>query len=336
MLANIDRRRPAVDHYSTCLAKLLQVAALQSYQFITVTPATHDRFLARAPAEGKTLRGIFGWNLPFRKDALPDAFRNLLLNAGILKGSGDYLRSNVRIASIGEDLFLHSSFPTTAADAVFFGPDTYRFARLIRQSLNDGCFFSGLENKSKTIRILDIGCGSGAGGIVAVRALPTGMSFDVTMNDINATALDYTRVNASVAGIPVRTLNSNLLNGDIFSNPAATFDLIVSNPPYMKDTAGRTYRDGGSRLGRALSVDIAKYAIDHLAPGGRLLLYTGVAMTDENDPFLEELLPILFEGNCRWSYEEIDPDIFSEELEQPAYVASYRIAAVGLIATKMR
>ena len=156
------------------------------------------------------------------------------------------------------------------------------------------------------------------------------------MNDINPTALDYTRVNTTLANISTRLLNNNLLFNDKFNTPTEIFDLIISNPPYMTDSAGRTYRDGGSRLGRALSVDIAQYAIKHLAPGGRLLLYTGVAMTDETDPFLAELLPILSAGNCRWSYEEIDPDVFGEELEQPAYTECYRIAAVGLIATKIR
>lgn len=326
-----DIYRVSFDHYCHCLSELLQTVAQQGYQFTTVTPLTHERFLSRGAVEGKTLRDIFGWNLPFRIAALPPALRTLMTDAGLVDSCGEYLRSKVRIASIADDLFLHSSFPTNAADAVFFGPDTYRFARFIRHSLSDDIFFPVQKNVHKPMCILDIGCGSGAGGIVAVRSLPMGVSFDVTMNDINSTALDYTRINTTVAGI-----SANLLHGDIFSTPAAEFDLIISNPPYMSDAAGRAYRDGGSRLGRELSVDITKYALEHLAPGGRLLLYTGVAMTGESDPFLAELLPILADGNCRWSYEEIDPDIFGEELEQALYLGSYRIAAVGLIATKHR
>lgn len=34
------------------------------------------------------------------------------------------------------------------------------------------------------------------------------------------------------------------------------------------------------------------------------------------------------------SYDEIDPDVFGEELEQPAYAAAHRIAAVGLVVTR--
>jgi len=324
-----DIYQVSFDYYCKCLSELLQVVAQQGYQFTTVTPLTHERFLARGAAEGKTLRDIFGWNLPFRMAALSPVLRTLMTDAGVVDSNGEYLRSKVRIASLGDDLFLHSSFPTNAADTVFFGPDTYRFARFIRHSLNDINFLSKQKNLDEPMRILDIGCGSGAGGIVAVRALPAEMPFNLTMNDINSTALDYTRINTTVANI-----SASFLHGDIFSTPAAEFDLIISNPPYMRDAAGRTYRDGGARLGRELSVDIAKYALEHLAPGGRLLLYTGVVMTGESDPFLAELLPILADGNCRWSYEEIDPDIFGEELEQPLYMGAHRIAAVGLIAIK--
>src|SRR5690606_29841178 len=167
------------DYYCKCLTELLLVVAQQGYKFTTVTPLTHERFLTRSAAEGKTLRDIFGWNLPFKMAALPPALRKLMTDAGLLDSCGEYLRSKVRIASIADDLFLHSSFPTNAADAVFFGPDTYRFARFIRHSLNDASFLSTQKNIDKPLRILDIGCGSGAGGIVAARALPEGTRFDL-------------------------------------------------------------------------------------------------------------------------------------------------------------
>src|SRR5690606_6854988 len=115
--------------------------------------------------------------------ALSPVLRRLMTDAGVVDSNGEYLRSKVRIASLDDDLFLHSSFPTNAAEAVFFGPDTYRFARFIRHSLNDINFLSNQKNRHKPMRILDIGCGSGAGGVVAVRALPVEMPFNLTMND---------------------------------------------------------------------------------------------------------------------------------------------------------
>jgi hypothetical protein len=35
-----------------------------------------------------------------------------------------------------KQLFVHSSFPTEKSDAVFFGPDTYRFARFIDSTID--------------------------------------------------------------------------------------------------------------------------------------------------------------------------------------------------------
>ena len=113
-----------------------------------------------------------------------------------------------------------------------------------------------------------------------------------------------------------------------------TFDLIISNPPYLDDAAQRAYRHGGARLGRALGVRIAAESLKRLAPGGRLLLYTGVAMVDGEDPFLRELQPLLAASGFEWSYAEIDPDVFGEELERPVYAHIDRIAAVGLVARR--
>ena len=314
------------------LVDLLTNIKVQGYTFITVTPRTHEHFLSRANVKGKNLSDIFGWNLPFSIDALCPMLRRIMVDANIIEPSGDLLRSKLRISSLGGDLFLHSAFPTNEHDAVFFGPDTYRFARFIRHILeNDERLFSEKNKKfQRPFRILDIGCGTGAGGIAAVRALPQGRSYELSMNDISATALDLTRVNARVAGVPI-----NCMEGDIFAAINEKFDLIVANPPYISDMSGRAYRDGGAHLGLDLSIRIFKTALEHLVPGGQLILYTGVAMTSQLDPFLSTITPLLAAVACTWSYEEIDPDIFGEELEMPAYANAHRIAAVGLVVTRL-
>jgi methylase of polypeptide subunit release factors len=153
----------------------------------------------------------------------------------------------------------------------------------------------------------------------------------VVMSDINPLALQYAAVNAEVAGVPV-----TLAQGDALQAVEGDFDLIVSNPPYLDDAAQRAYRHGGTRLGRALSARIAAESLKRLAPDGQLLLYTGVAMVDGEDPFLAEMRPLLEASGCEWSYTEIDPDVFGEELERPVYAHIDRIAAVGLVATRAR
>ncbi|MET3479288.1 class I SAM-dependent methyltransferase [Variovorax atrisoli] len=306
-------------------AGVLRQVAATGYRFTTVTPLTHQRVLARRGREpGTTLRDIFGWNLPFEPRAVPPQLLAAMEHAGVVQRTGSLLRSTVRIASLGDDLFLHSAYPTVEEKAVFFGPDTSRFARFIRHALDRHAA------QSTPLRVLDVGCGSGAGGIAVARALDaTDTPATLVMNDINPLALQYTAVNAQVAGVEV-----TLARGDALSAVEGDFDLIVSNPPYLDDAAQRAYRHGGARLGRALSVRIAAESLRRLAPGGRLLLYTGVAMVDGEDPFLAEMRPLLAGPGFEWSYAEIDPDVFGEELERPVYAHIDRIAAVGLVATR--
>ena len=306
------------------LGLVLRHLAGNGYRFITPTPATHQRVLAhRGDQMAATLRDVFGWNMPFKVatcDGMSRALLAAMRGAGVLQTRGDAMQSRVRVSSVGADLFVHSAFTTTQDDAVFLGPDTYRFARFIQQGLTD--YRSPV---SQPIRILDVGCGSGAGGVVAARALSHLGSLEVCMNDINPLALHYTAVNTAFAGISVKSAL-----GNTFRAVKGQFDLIVSNPPYLDDPAQRAYRHGGARLGRALSVQIGQEALGRLAPGGRLLLYTGVAMVGGVDGFLADMQPRLEDAVFDWSYSEIDPDVFGNELEQPVYAHADRIAAVGL------
>ena len=50
------------------------------------------------------------------------------------------------------------------------------------------------------------------------------------------------------------------------------------------------------------------------------------------DAFADAVVPMLRAHGCTVAYEEIDPDVFGEELDRPAYRHVDRIAVVGLIA----
>src|SRR3546814_10171303 len=77
------------------------------------------------------LEDVLGWNLPFAPGTIDDDAVSLLLRAGMIEGK-ELLRSVLRVSWLRDRLFLHSAFPTTAEDSVFFGPDSYRFAELVR------------------------------------------------------------------------------------------------------------------------------------------------------------------------------------------------------------
>lgn len=287
------------------------------YRFVTVTPASHARVNERPEnAVAGDLRDIFGWSRPFTDGRLPQALFGLLGEADRLHWDGRHWRSQVRWSSLDQQLFVHSAFPTQAADAVFFGPDTYRFARAIERHL-EGC-------AAQIHRAVDIGCGAGPGAIVVARRCAHA---EVHALDINPMALDYTRVNALLAGLPqVQVRQSDLLDG-----VAGDFDLMVANPPYLLDPAQRTYRHGGGELGSALSLRILEAALQRLAPGGSLLLYSGAAVVEGEAPLRRQAQQLLARvPDWPWTYEEVDPDVFGEELEAPAYARVERIAAVVL------
>ena len=298
------------------LARLASLVAETGYSFITPTPLTIARVNARPGAEwARDLRDVFGWSRPFRPGMLPNQIAEAAQQAGVLVPAGEGMRSTIRLSSLDGTLFMHSAYPTIGADAVFFGPDTYRFARAIGQNL-----------PATVHRAVDIGCGAGPGAIVIARARPDAAVFGV---DINAEALRLTRVNAAHAGVAIEGRQSDLL-----SAVEGEFDLIVTNPPYLIDPGERAYRHGGGPLGAGLSLKILQTAMERLTRGGTLLLYTGAAIMGGDDPFRAAAASVLAGSGLRWTYEEIDPDVFGEELDNGVYAASDRIAAVLLTAKK--
>lgn len=304
----------------TALIALGSYLQAQGYTFTTVTPLTHQRVNRRpANAWAQDLADIFGWNRPFRRVDVSDTLFHLMQQAQVLEPDGEHAwRSTVRWASLGGQLFVHSRFPTVEADAVFFGPDTYRFCQAIEAQL--------AARQAPVRRAADIGCGAAPGALVLARHCPQAQ---VCAVDINPQALDFAAINAELAGVDLQ-----LYEGSLLEPLAGEFDLIVSNPPYMLDVERRAYRHGGDALGADLSLAIVEAALPRLAPGGSLLLYTGVAMLKGGDPFWQQCRRQLNAERFSWHYRELDPDVFGEQLEEPGYASVERIAAVALSVTR--
>ena len=296
---------------------LLHALGEAGYRFVTVTPETHRRVLGRGPGLARDLRGVFGWNRPFEKGLLPAAVSEALERSRWVAREGDLLRSLVRVASVDDRLFLHSAYPTDQADSVFFGPDSYRYVRFLQAEL------PGL---APVRRLVDIGAGSGVGAIMAAAILPGAR---VAATDINPLALRFARINAAHAGVDLETVETSSLDG--VEGPV---DLVVANPPFVADPAGRLYRDGGGMHGARLSLEWALAAARRIEPGGTILLYTGSAIVEGRDGLREALARQLPEIGCSLGYSEIDPDIFGELLGDPGYGDVERIAAVGAVIRK--
>jgi hypothetical protein len=102
----------------------------------------------------------------------------------------------------------------------------------------------------------------------------------------------------------------------------------------MIDPAGRAYRDGGGEHGHDLSLAIIDAAGKRLAPGGSLVLFSGTGIVDGQDPFRAAAAEHLAGTGFSWSYREVDPDVYDEELDGPAYGHAERIAVVVLTAVR--
>lgn len=295
------------------LLELLSRLDAAGYDFVSPTPAVHGLVARRRRAdEADLLRDVLGWGRAFHAETAPAWLLNILTEADALGEDADGLRARIRVSRLDGRLHLHSA-SSAEEQAVFLGPDSYRYVRFLRQTLRGSAWRQALE----------IGVGAGAGAL-AIAALDPEAS--VVATDINPQALRLCRLNARHAGLPI-----DLRPGGF---PAeGVWDLIAANPPYMAGRSGRLYRDGGGQYGAEVALEWAKEALSRLAPGGRLLLYTGAPVVAGQDLVRTALATLADRRGARLVYEEIDPDVFGASLARASYAQVERIAAVGGVIT---
>ena len=86
-----------------------------------------------------------------------------------------------------------------------------------------------LTNKyfKDNIDIIDLGCGSGAIGLTLKKNIKNA---NIDMLDISEKALEVTKENAKSLSLDV-----NFIQGDMLEKSTKKYDIIVSNPPYIKE-----------------------------------------------------------------------------------------------------
>lgn len=149
------------------------------------------------------------------------------------------------------------------------------------------------ENSASDLRVLDIGTGSGCIAISLARALKFAQ---VDALDVSRDALAVARENAAALKVRVNFFESDILS----PQPAARYDIIVSNPPYVcwneRESMDCNVKD--YEPGQALFVPdndpllfykaIAPYAAQSLEKGGRLYLEINQRFGQEVKKLLEE------------------------------------------------
>jgi len=134
------------------------------------------------------------------------------------------------------------------------------------------------SDNNETFKILDIGTGSGCIALSLKNSLPKST---VTACDFSDEALEMAKLNAKINNLDLEFLEIDILNEDV-TNSLGKFDLIVSNPPYVreleKEMMSENVLDYEPEM--ALFVDdndpliyynaITNFALNHLKKGGRL------------------------------------------------------------------
>lgn len=103
----------------------------------------------------------------------------------------------------------------------------------------------------KTGRLLDLGCGYGAVGIIMKKFRP---AFSVVLSDINERAVSLAQKNA----IENQVKSVEVIQSDGFSAIKGNFDVIMTNPPV--------------RAGKKTVFRLFEESAEHLTPQGRLVV----------------------------------------------------------------
>ena len=134
------------------------------------------------------------------------------------------------------------------------------------------------ENPSTELKVLDIGTGSGAISVSLKKSRPL---WQVTASDLSADALVLAKENAKQNQVAISFVRS-----DVFENISGSFDIIVSNPPYIsendKDEVGVNVLASEPKMalfadeeGLAIYRQIIEDADKYLTPKGKLYFEIG-------------------------------------------------------------
>lgn len=245
------------------LARLLGEAAARLKAAGSDTPVLDARLLLQAAAGISREELILGPDRPLTTEQLA-AYESHITRRE---------RSEPVSRILGEREFYGRSFKVTP-DTLDPRPDTETLIE------------AALAIMPPRARLLDLGTGTGA---IAVTLLAERPEATGVATDLSPAALAVASENATTHGVATRL---TLLQGSWFEPVTGSFDIILSNPPYIPsgDIAGlspdvRNFDPGLALSGGDDGLDpyraIASAAAAHLAGGGHVLVEIGAGQADD-------------------------------------------------------
>jgi release factor glutamine methyltransferase len=171
------------------------------------------------------------------------------------------------------------------------------------------------SKNDKQLNILDIGTGSGCIAISLAKNLPNAKVYAL---DISTEALQIARQNAVLNHVNIEFVEANILNSNTWNSDFKNlrFDIIVSNPPYVRELEKEQMKanvlDNEPHL--ALFVDddnplkfykaITQYAVDNLTTHGDLFF-------EINEYLGNQMIQLLNDYN--YDDIELEQDIFKKD-----------------------
>ncbi|MFG6687577.1 peptide chain release factor N(5)-glutamine methyltransferase [Mariniflexile sp. HNIBRBA6329] len=174
---------------------------------------------------------------------------------------------------------------------------------------------SKFRNQNSEIRILDVGTGSGCIAISLAKNLPNAKVYAL---DVSNEAIKMAKKNAQLNGIAVEFIEADILKPETWSPDFSkmTFDVIVSNPPYVREQEKQLMKPNvlNNEPHLALFVKdenpllfykaITEFAVENLTNNGELFF-------EINEYLGKEMIQLLVNSNFKNI--ELKQDIFKKD-----------------------
>lgn len=195
---------------------------------------------------------------------------------------------------IGKREFFGSDF-IVSKDVLDPRPDSENLIELILENFT----------QDKKFNFLELGVGSGCLLISLLLSFPNAAAIGV---DISDKALNIAKQNAKLLDVLPRV---NFIESDLFTNISSKFDLIISNPPYIKTADINNLQNEVKFFEPKLALDggedgldfyrkIAKNAQKFLTKEGKLVVEIGYGQKDD-------IVAIFTENN--WVFKDLKCDL---------------------------